>query len=91
MQEDDIFGLNPFASENKLLKKYLLAHYLERIFPMAKKFTRKEKEMWAQTARGNELLRTYHSTINRYNPDDAESVWEYENVRGEILKRLNHY
>lgn len=79
-----------YASENDAVKKYLLTHYLERVFPMAKKMTRKQQLENLKLLTGRDLLRSYNIVLNRYDPDDSQSVWEFNAVKEEMLNRMSY-
>ena len=81
---------NLFASENAKIKGYIAMHYLERILPMAKRFTRKQQLDNMKIMRGDDLLRSFIICFKSYDADNEQSVWEYQAVKEELLNRMNY-
>lgn len=79
---------NLFAADNSSMKGYLLMHYIERIIPMAKKFTRKQQEKYTKILDNKQLLLSYRIVLTRLNSEDEQSIWEYNMIEKELLNRM---
>jgi len=53
-----------------------------------KVLTHEQRIKWLSLARGPELLRAYNLAIKYYDLKDEESVFNFDSVKAEILKRL---
>lgn len=81
---------NIFSAENRGIKKYVFLCCLGRRSKLrrVKKYTMEERIKWLNGARGQELLRAYHLSLNEYDPNVPDKVFQYDAVRAEILRRL---
>ena len=78
-----------FASESRRVKKTILFHKLGRI-PMAKRFTREQQLENLKIQSGADLLRSFQIINNLYDGDNEQSVWEYNAVKKEMLRRMSY-
>jgi hypothetical protein len=80
---------NLFARENFGMKSYLLMCMIGRLsMKKIKVLTHEQRIKWLSLARGPELLRAYNLAIKYYDLKDEESVFNFDSVKAEILKRL---
>lgn len=79
---------NLFAADNSSMKGYLFMHYLERIIPMAKKFTREQQEKYTKLLDNKQLILSYRTVLHRFDKDNEQSVWEFNMIEKEILNRM---
>jgi hypothetical protein len=80
---------NLFARENHGMKSYLLICMIGRFsMKKIKVLTHEQRIKWLSLARGPELLRAYNLAIKYYDLKDEESVFNFDSVKAEILKRL---
>ena len=79
-----------FASENNAMKIFQVMKFLGRIFPVAKKFTRKEQEELLRIMRGQDVLRQFISCLKNFDPDNEQCVWEYNTLKADLLDRLTY-
>ena len=78
------------SSENNAMKIFQIMRNLGRIFPVAKKFTRKEQEELLHIMRGQDLLRQFVICLKNFDPNNEQSVWEYNTIKADLLDRMNY-
>ena len=79
-----------FAAESRKVKKTILYHKLGSIMPMAKRFTREQQLENLKIQSGADLLRSFQIINNLYDGDNEQSVWEYNAVKKEMLRRMSY-
>lgn len=58
--------------------------------PMAKRFTREQQLENLKIQSGADLLRSFQIINNLYDSDNEQSVWEYNAVKKEMLRRMSY-
>ena len=54
----------------------------------AKRMPRERKLEHFKIMRGDDLVRSLYVTYRRYDLSNDESVWEYNNIKAEVVRRL---